>query len=136
MDFNYFDIAIIVIILITALIGFMRGLVWMGIFLATWTAAILLAIRFKDNIAQALEETDKKIDHYNFTYAEAEGLSGYLDINANEYWRFENGQSQFSPSLANRINTLKLVVDGYSVDYQIDVFSIEPVNNKCVFLFL
>lgn len=54
MDFNYFDIAIIVIILITALIGFMRGLVWMGIFLATWTAAILLAIRFKDNIAQAL----------------------------------------------------------------------------------
>ena len=54
MDFNYFDIAIVVIILITALIGFMRGLVWMGIFLATWTAAILLAIRFKDDIAQAL----------------------------------------------------------------------------------
>lgn len=54
MDFNYFDIAIVVIILITALIGFMRGLVWMGIFLATWTAAILLAIKFKDDIAQAL----------------------------------------------------------------------------------
>ena len=54
MDFNYFDIAIVVIILITALIGFMRGLVWMGVFLATWTAAILLAIRFKDDIAQAL----------------------------------------------------------------------------------
>jgi len=54
MDFNYFDIAIVVIILITALIGFMRGLVWMGIFLATWTTAILLAIKFKDNIAQAL----------------------------------------------------------------------------------
>ena len=54
MDFNYFDIAIVVIIIITALIGFMRGLVWMGIFLATWTAAILLAIKFKDDIAQAL----------------------------------------------------------------------------------
>ncbi len=54
MDFNYFDIAIVVIIVITALIGFMRGLVWMGIFLATWTAAILLAIRFKDDVAQAL----------------------------------------------------------------------------------
>ncbi len=54
MDFNYFDIAIVVIIIITALIGFMRGLVWMGIFLATWTAAILLAIRFKDDVAQAL----------------------------------------------------------------------------------
>lgn len=54
MDFNYFDIAIVVIILITALIGFMRGLVWMGIFLATWTAAILLAIKYKDALAQAL----------------------------------------------------------------------------------
>ena len=54
MDFNYFDIAIVVIILITALIGFMRGLVWMGIFLATWTAAILLAIKYKDVLAQAL----------------------------------------------------------------------------------
>lgn len=54
MDLNYFDIAIVVIILITALIGFMRGLVWMGIFLATWTAAILLAIKYKDPLAQAL----------------------------------------------------------------------------------
>jgi len=54
MDFNYFDIAIVVIILITALIGFMRGIVWMGIFLATWAAAILLAIKYKDAVAQAL----------------------------------------------------------------------------------
>lgn len=54
MEFNYFDIAIIVIILITALIGFMRGLVWMGIFLATWAAAILLAIKYKDAVSQAL----------------------------------------------------------------------------------
>lgn len=54
MDLNYFDIAIVVIILITALIGFMRGLVWMGIFLTTWTAAIVLAIKFKDDIAQIL----------------------------------------------------------------------------------
>ncbi len=54
MDFNYFDIAIVVIILITALIGFMRGIVWMGIFLATWAAAILLAIQYKDAVAQAL----------------------------------------------------------------------------------
>ena len=54
MDINYFDIAIIVIILITALIGFMRGLVWMGIFIATWTAAIFLAIKYKDALASAL----------------------------------------------------------------------------------
>ncbi|WP_299871547.1 CvpA family protein [uncultured Cocleimonas sp.] len=54
MDLNYFDIGIVVIILITALIGFMRGIVWMGIFLATWAAAILLAIKYKDTVAQAL----------------------------------------------------------------------------------
>lgn len=54
MDFNYIDIAIVVIILVTALIGFMRGLVWMAIFLATWTAAILLAIKFKDQLASEL----------------------------------------------------------------------------------
>ncbi|MEE9327795.1 MAG: CvpA family protein [Cocleimonas sp.] len=54
MDFNYYDIAIIVIMLITALIGFMRGIVWMGVFLATWTAAILLAIKYKDQLAAVL----------------------------------------------------------------------------------
>lgn len=54
MDFNYIDIAIVVIILITALIGFMRGFVWMAIFLATWSAAILLAIKFKDQLAAML----------------------------------------------------------------------------------
>ena len=54
MDFNYIDIGIVVIILITALIGFMRGLVWMAIFLATWTAAILLAIKYKDALAAEL----------------------------------------------------------------------------------
>lgn len=54
MDVNYIDIAIVVIMLITALIGFMRGFVWMAIFLATWSAAILLAIKFKDQLASAL----------------------------------------------------------------------------------
>ncbi len=54
MDVNYIDIAIVVIILITALIGFMRGFVWMAIFLATWSAAILFAIKFKDQLASAL----------------------------------------------------------------------------------
>lgn len=54
MDFNYIDIAIVVVILITALIGFMRGLVWMAVFLATWTAAILLAIKYKDALAAEL----------------------------------------------------------------------------------
>ena len=54
MDVNIFDIGIVVIILITALIGFMRGIVWMAIFLATWVAAILLAIKYKDQLATAL----------------------------------------------------------------------------------
>ncbi len=54
MDVNYIDITIVVIILITALIGLMRGIVWMAVFLATWTAAILLAIKYKDQLAAAL----------------------------------------------------------------------------------
>ncbi len=54
MDFNYIDIAIAVIILITALIGFMRGFVWMAIFLVTWSAAIMLGLKFKDQLATAL----------------------------------------------------------------------------------
>jgi len=54
MDVNVFDIAIIVIILITALIGFMRGIVWMSLFIATWVAAIFLAIKYKEQLAAAL----------------------------------------------------------------------------------
>ncbi len=54
MDLNYVDITIVVIILITALIGFMRGFVWMAIFLATWTAAILLAYTYKEQLAPLL----------------------------------------------------------------------------------
>ncbi len=54
MDFNYIDITIAVIILITALIGFMRGLVWMAIFLTTWSAAILLAIKYREVLAKEL----------------------------------------------------------------------------------
>jgi len=54
MDINYIDITIVVIVLITALIGFMRGFVWMAIFLATWTAAILLAYTYKEQLAPLL----------------------------------------------------------------------------------
>ena len=54
MDVNIFDIAIVVIILITALIGFMRGIVWMTIFIATWAAAIFFAIKYKDQFSIAL----------------------------------------------------------------------------------
>lgn len=54
MDVNIFDIGIIVIILITALIGFMRGIVWMSLFIATWVAALFFAIKYKDQLAAAL----------------------------------------------------------------------------------
>lgn len=54
MDFNFIDIIIAVIILITALIGFMRGLVWMAIFIATWTAAIIFAIKYQESVAAML----------------------------------------------------------------------------------
>ncbi len=54
MDLNYFDIAIVVVILITALIGFMRGFIWLIIFIATWAAAIFLAFKYKGVLASAL----------------------------------------------------------------------------------
>lgn len=54
MDLNYIDITIVAIVLITALIGFMRGLVWMSVFLATWASAIILAIRYKSELADIL----------------------------------------------------------------------------------
>ena len=54
MDANYIDITIVVIILITALIGFMRGLVWMATFIATWIVAGFLAFTYKDQLASAL----------------------------------------------------------------------------------
>lgn len=54
MDFNYIDIAIAVVILVTALIGFMRGLVWMAIFLTTWSAAGLLAVKYSGPLASEL----------------------------------------------------------------------------------
>ena len=54
MDVNIFDIVIVVLILITALIGFMRGLVWMAIFLATWAAAFFFALKYKDQLSAAL----------------------------------------------------------------------------------
>jgi len=54
MDANFIDITIVVIILITALIGFMRGLAWMVVFIGTWIAAIFLAFKFKDQLAAVL----------------------------------------------------------------------------------
>lgn len=54
MDVNYIDVTIVVIILITALIGFMRGLVWMTTFIATWVVAAFLAFTYKDQLASAL----------------------------------------------------------------------------------
>ena len=54
MDINYIDVTIVIIVLITALIGFMRGFVWMAIFLATWAAAIFLAYTYKEQLAPLL----------------------------------------------------------------------------------
>ena len=54
MDANYIDITIVVIILITALIGFMRGLVWMATFITTWIIAGFLAYTYYEQLASAL----------------------------------------------------------------------------------
>jgi membrane protein required for colicin V production len=54
MDFNYLDIGIIVIILLTALVGMVQGFVWMTIFLVTWVAAIFLSVTYSGELAKAL----------------------------------------------------------------------------------
>jgi membrane protein required for colicin V production len=54
MDFNYLDIGIIVIILLTALIGMVQGFVWMAIFLTTWVTAIFLCYTYIEALAKAL----------------------------------------------------------------------------------
>ncbi len=54
MDFNYLDIGIIVIILLTALVGMIQGFVWMTIFLVTWITAIFLSATYYEELAKAL----------------------------------------------------------------------------------
>ncbi|MCK5895154.1 MAG: CvpA family protein [Cocleimonas sp.] len=54
MDFNYLDIGIVVIILLTALVGMIQGFVWMTIFLVTWVAAIFLSVTYSAELAKNL----------------------------------------------------------------------------------
>ena len=54
MDFNYLDIGIIIIILLTALVGIVQGFVWMTIFLVTWISAIFLSISYSGELAKTL----------------------------------------------------------------------------------
>ena len=54
MDFNYLDIGIIVVILLTALVGMVQGFVWMTIFLVTWISAIFLSATYSPDLAKAL----------------------------------------------------------------------------------
>ena len=54
MDFNYVDIGIVVVILLTALVGMIQGFVWMIIFLVTWITAIFLAVTYSEELSQAL----------------------------------------------------------------------------------
>ncbi|HIO93018.1 MAG TPA: CvpA family protein [Leucothrix mucor] len=54
MDFNYLDIGIIVVILLTALVGMVQGFVWMTIFLVTWITAVFLSVTYSADLAKAL----------------------------------------------------------------------------------
>jgi membrane protein required for colicin V production len=54
MDANYLDIGIAVLVLISAIIGFVRGFVREALSLTTWVAAIVLAFFFADKLATML----------------------------------------------------------------------------------
>ncbi len=51
MDLNYIDIGILVLIFLSALVGFVRGFVREALSLTTWVAAILLAFIFSEELA-------------------------------------------------------------------------------------
>lgn len=54
MDLNYIDIGIVVLTLLSALVGFVRGFVREAISLTTWVAAIALGYYFKDTVSANL----------------------------------------------------------------------------------
>ncbi|PID46420.1 MAG: colicin V production protein [Proteobacteria bacterium] len=54
MDLNFIDIGIVVFILITALVGFARGFVWLALFLVTWVSAAVLTFLYHDELMAAL----------------------------------------------------------------------------------
>ncbi|MCK5903599.1 MAG: CvpA family protein [Cocleimonas sp.] len=53
MDFNYIDLGIVVVVLLTALVGMVQGFVWMTIFLVTWIAAISLTYAYAPILSKA-----------------------------------------------------------------------------------
>ncbi len=62
MAFNSVDIAIAVLVFISAIIGFARGFVREAISLATWLGAIILALMFYETVANMIPiEIDKDI---------------------------------------------------------------------------
>lgn len=54
LGLNYIDIAILVLIFLSALVGFIRGFVREALSLTTWVVAILLAIVFSEQLATQL----------------------------------------------------------------------------------
>ncbi|CAA6814960.1 MAG: Colicin V production protein [uncultured Thiotrichaceae bacterium] len=54
MDLNYIDIGIVVLTLLSALVGFVRGFVREAISLTTWVAAIALAFIFAETLSAKL----------------------------------------------------------------------------------
>lgn len=53
-SFNYIDIAIVVLVLLSAIVGFVRGFVREAFSLASWIAAIVVAFLFYEKLATQL----------------------------------------------------------------------------------
>ncbi len=53
-SFNYIDIAIVVLVLLSAIVGFIRGFVREAFSLASWIAAIVVAFLFYEKLATQL----------------------------------------------------------------------------------
>lgn len=57
MGLNYIDIGILILIFLSALVGFIRGFVKEALSLTTWVAAILLAFAFSEELSTKLPFT-------------------------------------------------------------------------------
>jgi hypothetical protein len=58
-----------------------------------------------------------------FDYPEWQGYTGRLKVNDFNYWEFDNSNSHVFARFIDSVRSLKLELDGYSVDYTVEVFS-------------
>ncbi len=84
LNFNWIDYTIIAIILISLLIGIVRGFVCEVISLITWIAAFYLAFKFADPLARHITFVDSSTAKYSIAFGGIFLLTLIIGITLNE----------------------------------------------------